>query len=119
MNTDYFSCPICEKMLPVKRDRNRKPYCTCNDCGLQLFVRGKKGKRRLSVLLGNTPVREDTKTGRYASYYLEFLENKLERIERKILLLGENADPEYQQSAIRNQIHKLHKSIVQGDCSQE
>lgn len=119
MKNDYFSCPICQKMLPLKRDRNKKSYCICNDCGVQLFIRGKKGNRRLGVLLGNTKVTGDSKTGRYASYYLEFLEGKLESIRQNKLAFGKDADPKHQQETIENQIHKLHKSIVQGDFSQE
>ena len=42
-DTYYFQCPICKKMLNLEITKNDKPYCTCNDCGVQLFIRGKQG----------------------------------------------------------------------------
>lgn len=43
-----FPCPLCGAGLPILNSKRNKPYCTCNDCGLQLFVRGKKGIARLA-----------------------------------------------------------------------
>jgi DNA-directed RNA polymerase subunit RPC12/RpoP len=42
-----FPCPICGAGLPILPSITKKPYCTCNQCGVQLFVRGKAGIRRL------------------------------------------------------------------------
>ena len=47
----YFPCPICKKMLLVKYSKKSKPYCVCNDCGVQLFVRVKNGIDRLKNLI--------------------------------------------------------------------
>lgn len=38
-----FPCPLCNAGLPILKSKRNKPYCICNDCGLQIFVRGKKG----------------------------------------------------------------------------
>jgi hypothetical protein len=46
-----FPCPVCKKLLPMELSQNQKPYCTCNDCGVQLFIRGKTGIRRLHEIL--------------------------------------------------------------------
>ena len=43
-----FPCPLCEAGLPILASRRNKPYCTCNACGVQLFVRGKAGIVRLT-----------------------------------------------------------------------
>jgi len=42
-----FPCPICGAGLLIQPSKTKKPYCTCNQCGVQLFVRGKEGIRRL------------------------------------------------------------------------
>ncbi len=39
----YFPCPVCKKLKEVEMTKKGKPYLTCNDCGVQLFVRLKKG----------------------------------------------------------------------------
>jgi hypothetical protein len=38
-----FPCPLCGEGLPILASRRQKPYCTCNNCGVQIFVRGKSG----------------------------------------------------------------------------
>jgi DNA-directed RNA polymerase subunit RPC12/RpoP len=45
-----FPCPLCGAGLPILKSKRNKPYCTCNDCGLQIFVRGKKGISRLEQM---------------------------------------------------------------------
>jgi DNA-directed RNA polymerase subunit RPC12/RpoP len=42
-----FPCPFCGAGLPILASKRQKPYCTCNDCGVQIFVRGKAGLLRL------------------------------------------------------------------------
>jgi predicted RNA-binding Zn-ribbon protein involved in translation (DUF1610 family) len=42
-----FPCPLCGTGLPILSSKRKKPYFTCNDCGLQMFVRGKRGISRL------------------------------------------------------------------------
>ena len=39
----YFPCPVCKKNKEVQMTKKGKPYLICNDCGIQLFVRGKNG----------------------------------------------------------------------------
>ena len=52
----YFPCPVCEARLPVQLTgtRHRKPYVSCPDCALQMFVRGKKGIQRFKRLVTNS-----------------------------------------------------------------
>ena len=42
-----FPCPLCGAGLPIQRSKRGKPYCVCNLCGLQLFIRGKEGIKRM------------------------------------------------------------------------
>jgi len=47
LNDKEFPCPLCGAGLPILASKRKKPYCTCNDCGVQIFVRGKSGISRL------------------------------------------------------------------------
>ena len=73
-----FPCPLCGAALLIRNSKNKKPYCVCNDCGIQLFVRGKAGIARLFKL-----VREGTlvsSEGESAGDAITFL-NRLEQLE--------------------------------------
>ena len=48
---EKFPCPVCGKGMEIRVSIKRKPYCICDDCGIQLFFRGKRGIRRLRRLL--------------------------------------------------------------------
>jgi hypothetical protein len=45
-----FTCPLCSAGLSLKSSKKGKPYCTCDDCGIQIFFRGKAAIRRLERL---------------------------------------------------------------------
>jgi hypothetical protein len=47
-----FPCPLCGVGLPIRASKRKKPYCTCNLCGVQFFVRGKEGIARLQQMAG-------------------------------------------------------------------
>lgn len=39
-----FDCPLCQESLEIKFDkRKQKPYCQCNECGMQIFIRRERG----------------------------------------------------------------------------
>lgn len=38
-----FPCPVCTDPREVKITKKRKPYITCDPCGIQVFVRGPAG----------------------------------------------------------------------------
>ena len=44
--TFYFDCPLCGRPLDVRMSKKNKPYVTCGDCSLQMFVRGPVGVER-------------------------------------------------------------------------
>jgi hypothetical protein len=48
---EKFPCPICGTGLDIRLSRKQKPYCVCDSCQLQLFVRGKTGIHRLREIL--------------------------------------------------------------------
>lgn len=48
---NVFRCPICGELKDVRLDKNHKYYIHCDDCGVQLFVRGKDGIKRMEALM--------------------------------------------------------------------
>ena len=38
-----FPCPVCTDPREVRLTKKRKPYITCDPCGIQLFIRGPAG----------------------------------------------------------------------------
>ena len=51
-----FPCPVCAQLCEVKLTKKKKPYMTCDPCGIQLFVRGPLGIAALSRLLDRAKV---------------------------------------------------------------
>lgn len=48
-----FRCPLCQRSLEIRETKKEKPYLTCESCGLQMFVRYRKGIQRLEDLSRN------------------------------------------------------------------
>jgi DNA-directed RNA polymerase subunit RPC12/RpoP len=48
---ERLPCILCGKQLDKRIDKNGKPYFVCNPCGIQVFIRGKRGRKRLERLL--------------------------------------------------------------------
>ncbi len=72
-----FPCPLCGAALSILNSKRNKPYCTCNDCGLQIFIRGKRGISRLKWMAENgilISLREESAARGI------FLLNRLERL---------------------------------------
>ena len=53
-----FPCPVCAQLREVKLTKKKKPYITCDPCGIQLFVRGPEGIAALSRLLDRAEVED-------------------------------------------------------------
>ncbi len=49
--SEQFPCPLCRKPLRVQASKKGKPYLTCHDCGLQMFLRYTQGIVRLHRLV--------------------------------------------------------------------
>lgn len=56
-----FPCPVCTHPREVRMTKKKKPYITCDPCGIQLFVRGPAGIAALNRLLDRGKV-EDLST---------------------------------------------------------
>jgi len=44
---ECIPCPLCGDRLSKRTDKHLKPYFVCNACGIQLFIRGSPGIKRL------------------------------------------------------------------------
>ena len=53
-----FPCPVCTHPREVRITKKRKPYVTCDPCGIQLFVRGPAGIAALNRLLDRGDVED-------------------------------------------------------------
>ena len=51
-----FPCPVCVQLREVKLTKKKKPYLTCDPCGIQLFVRGPLGIAAFNRLLDRAEV---------------------------------------------------------------
>ena len=107
----YYQCPVCKRMLKLEISKNNKPYCTCNDCGIQLFIRGKKGINRLSKLIGKMALTNKPKELINTIDYINALKDKLEEIRSNKPLIGRDLDLELQEKAIIKQLGRLRNRI--------
>ncbi len=48
-----FNCPLCQQPLAIMKSKKDKPYITCPDCGLQMFVRYPAGITRMERMAAN------------------------------------------------------------------
>jgi hypothetical protein len=73
-----FPCPLCGAGLQIRTSKRKKPYCTCNFCGIQIFVRGKVGIERLRKLARDGIL--ISSSGGSASYGIALF-NRLQQLE--------------------------------------
>jgi transcription elongation factor Elf1 len=53
-----FPCPVCTQRREVRITKKKKPYITCDPCGIQLFVRGPAGITAFNRLLARAEVED-------------------------------------------------------------
>lgn len=46
-----FPCPVCMDPREVKLTKKKKPYITCDPCGIQVFIRGPAGIAEFARLI--------------------------------------------------------------------
>jgi hypothetical protein len=112
-----FPCPVCGAGLPILISKVKKPYCTCNSCGMQLFVRGKVGISRLRKLARDGIL--ISSSGESASHGIALL-NRLEqlKLQRRDLILKRPLI--FPDSNVENAIDLVDAEIesVQGELAQ-
>jgi transcription elongation factor Elf1 len=53
-----FPCPVCAHPREVRITKKRKPYITCDPCGIQLFVRGPAGIAAFEKMLDRAEIED-------------------------------------------------------------
>ena len=100
-------------MLPVKYTKGKnKPYITCNDCGVQLFIRGIEGIKRFEKLVGKNKKDLNTREMINTIDYFDELTKRLEEIEAKKPMIGINNDLDLQERIIKKQLKKLRQKLT-------
>ncbi len=91
-----FPCPLCNMELRLKISCKQKPYCTCLECGIQIFFRGQTGIARLHEMIKTEQavVLEFSAPARAISLYnrLQHLKRQKEALERKHGRIFRNSD---------------------------
>lgn len=105
----YFPCPVCFEMLEVRHDKNSKPYFVCNDCGIQLFIRGKNGIKKFKNLLPNYKLKVKSHKLVELVELIPKLNDKLSELEAKKPVFGENKHLNLQAKIIKKQLNSLQK----------
>jgi hypothetical protein len=111
-----FPCPLCGAGLPILKSKRNKPYCTCNDCGLQVFVRGKKGISRLQYMAEHGILISATEE--IAAHGISLL-NRLEQLKLQRRELEEKQGFFFSDKNVRNAISLVDVEIenVQGELA--
>lgn len=86
-----------------------KPYCTCLNCGVQLFIRGQEGIKKFNSKIGNFKLINDSQNLIDFIDYFNLLKNKLIEIENKKPIFGNDEDLEKQEFLIKQQLHSIKK----------
>lgn len=110
-----FSCPVCRTALPILLSVKQKPYCTCNDCGIQIFFRGKLGIDRLKTILRESSLHTSEIPGASTAVALY---NRLEQLRAEKSLLEEKQGILFRDkslddaiAAIASEIEKLEQAL--------
>ena len=78
---------------------------------VQLFIRGENGIKRFENLVSNSSEKNDSKELLSLMNYFNKLKDKLEEIELKKPLLGEDKDLEIQEKIVKKELNNLRKRL--------
>ncbi len=103
-----FPCPICGMALKLRLSRREKPYCICDPCGIQLFIRGKLGITRLQELVESGSL----VSGRISKASLSVtLYNRLEQLKAQKAEMQSKQGLIFQDRNLENAIFIVEKEI--------
>ena len=112
VDRDYFPCPVCQGLLPVRSDRKGKPYVICDHpCGLQMFVRRPEGIRRLRLLLAQGTARDSQGLNRVLELW-DYLAARLGGIRKLESLRGSDPQLEREENLILSQRERVRKLLI-------
>jgi hypothetical protein len=111
-----FPCPLCGAGLPILATKRKKPYFTCNFCGIQIFVRGKAGISRLhkmanaGILICGT--QDSVSHGINLLNRLEQLKLQRQELKRKLGLIFTDANVENVICMVDAEIEKVEGELA-------
>lgn len=80
---EHSKCPVCFKLLLVKYSNRNKPYLICNECGMQLFIRGEKARKLFAKQVITGDFQGEAAGMLSDREYCESLEKELKGLEEK------------------------------------
>ena len=110
-STEYFPCPVCFETLEVRYTKNSKPYCVCNDCGVQMFVRYKKGIQKFKNLISDCNYKVKSQKLIELIDYYDRLNEQLAEVVANKPFFGEDKDLNIQEKVIKKQLNSLKKQF--------
>lgn len=86
-----FPCPLCGELKRLQKSKKDKPYYYCDYCGVQVFIRGKLGIKKLSNLNNSGVIDSISKNDPKLIFELIQIESKIEFMKSKINKLEEKS----------------------------
>lgn len=105
----YFACPTCKKLRTVSLTKRQKPYFICNECGVQVFFRGKEGIRRFREMMGTAEMPGGIRGLAPIMEYAEFLRKRRRQIRREKPILEKDQSLEVEEKLVENEIVRVRK----------
>ena len=110
-----FPCPVCNMELRLKITCREKPYCTCLECGIQIFFRGGAGIARLLEMIRSEEavVLEFSGPARAISLYrrLQHLKRQKDTLEEKQGIVFRDSDRDKVIEALEAEIKRVRKEL--------
>ena len=107
----HFLCPACRKLRAVEHSKRGKPYLICNDCGVQVFFRGKEGIRRLGNFLGKAEASGNIREIPPLLEYTAALRNRLREIRNENVVLGEKQALDLEEQVVMSELARMEKVL--------
>lgn len=107
----FWFCPVCREIREVEITKHGKPYLTCNDCGVQLFVLGKRGIKRFKELYDNKISIESFILLKNVDL-INALKEKLIEIQNKKPLFGKDKDLCIQETILAEKLNHLKDKYI-------
>lgn len=80
-----YICPICWRLWPVRNSKKNKPYYICEVCGVQVFIRGKEGIKRLAARIADKEILNKVNDSNFSeTQKLIELKSKIELLKTEI-----------------------------------
>src|SRR6266446_605708 len=118
-----FPCPLCNMELRLKISCKQKPYCTCLECGIQIFFRGQAGIAPLHEMIQaeEAVVLEFSGPARAISLYnrLQHLKRQKEALEKKHGRIFRNSDVEQVIEALDVEMQRIRDELKDANESGE